>query len=78
MSPPRSFVSFTLFAGPGVLFVALPKKSKPSIRSRIGYFKKKKSTITRVTANFSVHYMYEDSSVQDEFQYSVFIACHVN
>lgn len=78
MSPPRSSVGFTLFAGPGVLCVALLKRAKPSVGSRIGFLKKKKNTITRVTANFSVHYMYEGSSVQDEFQFSVFIACHVN
>lgn len=40
--------------------------------------KKKKSTVTCVSADFSVHYMYEGSSVQDEFRYSVFIACRVN
>lgn len=55
--------------------------SRPSVGSQIGlllFFLKKKSTIPCVTANFSVHYMYEGSSVQDEFRYSVFIACHVN
>lgn len=78
MSPPRSFVSFTLFAGPGVLFVALPKRANHRLGVKLVSLKKKKNTITRVTANFSVRYMYEGGSVQDTFRYSVFIACRVN
>lgn len=31
-----------------------------------------------LTAPFSVHNVYKGGSVQDGFQYSVFIACHVN
>lgn len=74
--PPWSLISSTLFAGQ-VCCVWPWLNSRPSVGSQIGLFFFK-STIPYVTANFSVHYMYEGSSVQDEFRYSVFIACRVN
>lgn len=72
---PWSYCQFTLFAGPGVLFVTW-LNSRPSGGSQIGFFKKKKVQLHAWQLILSTA-MYKDSSVQDEFRYSVFIACHV-
>lgn len=79
--PPRSFVPFTLSAGPGVLCVALLKRANhPSGGVELVSLKKKKKStmMTRVTAHFPVHCLYESGGVEDEFRVRVFIACHVN
>lgn len=52
--------------------MAFVNTGKCSVGSQIGFFK---NEMTCVTAYFSVACMYEVSSVQDEFQSSVFIAC---